>query len=45
MIMSETDRRVFDVVVVGNGVLGLSLALSLVRRELRVALVGEPHRP
>lgn len=35
----------YDVVVVGNGALGLSLALSLVRRKLRVALVGESGRP
>lgn len=31
--------------VVGNGALGSSLALVLARRGLRVALVGEPHRP
>lgn len=40
-----SKNPVYDVVVVGNGVLGLSLALTLVRRKLRVALVGESHRP
>jgi glycine oxidase len=39
------NKHVFDVVVVGNGVLGLSLALTLVRKKLRVALVGESNRP
>ncbi|MEK5521656.1 FAD-dependent oxidoreductase [Heyndrickxia sp. FSL W8-0423] len=40
------NQHVFDdVVVVGNGVLGLSLALSLVRKKLPVALVGESNRP
>ncbi|WP_370967186.1 NAD(P)/FAD-dependent oxidoreductase [Amycolatopsis sp. cg9] len=37
--------RTFDVVVVGNGALGQSLALVLARRGVRVALLGEPHRP
>ncbi|MFJ4189307.1 NAD(P)/FAD-dependent oxidoreductase [Kitasatospora sp. NPDC089509] len=35
----------FDVVVVGNGVLGLSLTLVLLRRGLRVTVVGEEGRP
>ncbi|WP_034609782.1 FAD-binding oxidoreductase [Cellulomonas sp. URHD0024] len=35
----------YDVVVVGNGVLGLSLGLSLARRGLSVVLVGEKARP
>ncbi|WP_242215257.1 FAD-binding oxidoreductase [Bacillus cereus group sp. BfR-BA-01383] len=39
------NNRTFDVVVVGNGVLGLSLALTLTRKKLKVALVGESHRP
>ncbi|MBL1086544.1 FAD-binding oxidoreductase [Streptomyces actinomycinicus] len=34
-----------DVIVVGNGVLGLSLALTLTRRGSRVAVVGEAARP
>ncbi|CAL9465253.1 D-amino acid dehydrogenase [Actinosynnema sp. ALI-1.44] len=36
-----------DVVVVGNGVIGLSVAFELSRRapELRVAVVGPPDRP
>jgi glycine oxidase len=38
-------NHAFDVVVVGNGVLGLSLALTLTRRRLKVALVGEANRP
>jgi glycine/D-amino acid oxidase-like deaminating enzyme len=33
------------VVVAGNGVLGQSLALTLARRGLRVALLGHPDRP
>ncbi|WP_424217535.1 NAD(P)/FAD-dependent oxidoreductase (plasmid) [Streptomyces sp. BI20] len=40
-----TDRTGFDVVVAGNGVLGLSLAWELGRRGQRVAVVGRPHRP
>ncbi|MFE2581575.1 NAD(P)/FAD-dependent oxidoreductase [Streptomyces sp. NPDC059378] len=42
--MSE-DNRLHDVVVVGNGSLGLSLGLTLARRDLRVAVLGRPHRP
>ncbi|ONI86946.1 FAD-dependent oxidoreductase [Actinosynnema sp. ALI-1.44] len=34
-----------DVVVVGNGSLGLSLGLVLARRGVRVAVLGRPHRP
>jgi len=43
--MKNQNNNAFDVVVVGNGVLGLSLALTLTRRKLRVALVGETSRP
>ncbi|MFE5739903.1 NAD(P)/FAD-dependent oxidoreductase [Streptomyces celluloflavus] len=39
------EGRRFDVLVVGNGVLGLSLALTLTRRGQHVALLGESHRP
>ncbi|WP_202868754.1 NAD(P)/FAD-dependent oxidoreductase [Kribbella antibiotica] len=35
----------FDVVVVGNGSLGLSLGVVLARRGVRVAVLGQPHRP
>ncbi|MEU2622612.1 FAD-dependent oxidoreductase [Streptomyces sp. NPDC007157] len=42
--MSE-DNRFHDVVVVGNGSLGLSLGLTLARRNLSVAVLGRPHRP
>jgi glycine oxidase len=45
MVVNKFDGRAFDVVVIGNGVLGLSLALTLVRQKVRVALVGEAHRP
>ncbi len=38
-------RDTFDVIVVGNGILGLSLALTLIRKKLKVALVGETDRP
>lgn len=34
-----------DVVVVGNGSVGMSLGLVLARRSLRVAVVGESARP
>lgn len=43
--LPNSPARAFDAVVVGNGALGLSLGLVLVRRGQRVALVGEPHRP
>jgi len=45
--MNSTDvpRKTFDVIVVGNGVLGLSLGLELSRRGQDVAVLGEPHRP
>ena len=45
MTGSAEASRVFDVIVVGNGVLGQSLALVLARRRLRVALLGQPNRP
>ncbi|MCO5999559.1 NAD(P)/FAD-dependent oxidoreductase [Actinoallomurus rhizosphaericola] len=35
----------YDVVVAGNGALGLSLGLVLARRGLRVAVVGRADRP
>jgi glycine oxidase len=40
-----TDGRGYDAIVVGNGALGLSLALVLARRGLRVACAGEASRP
>ncbi|MGW5247060.1 FAD-dependent oxidoreductase [Streptomyces sp. NPDC004129] len=42
--MSEGNHS-YDVVVVGNGALGLSLGLELARRNVRVAVLGQPHRP
>ncbi|TCO62740.1 NAD(P)/FAD-dependent oxidoreductase [Actinocrispum wychmicini] len=45
MSLTESDKRPYDVVVVGNGALGLSLGLTLARRKVRVAVLGEPHRP
>ncbi|MDX8148913.1 FAD-dependent oxidoreductase [Lentzea sp. BCCO 10_0061] len=42
--MSEGNHP-YDVVVVGNGSLGLSLGLELARRKVRVAVLGQPHRP
>lgn len=45
MTASPIDQKTFDVIVVGNGVLGLSLGLTLARRGLGVALIGEEHRP
>ncbi|TDB91949.1 FAD-binding oxidoreductase [Actinomadura sp. KC216] len=39
------ESRNFDVVIAGNGVLGMSLGLVLARRGQRVAVLGEPHRP
>ncbi|MGK4584035.1 NAD(P)/FAD-dependent oxidoreductase [Kitasatospora sp. HPMI-4] len=41
----KADGTGFDVVVAGNGVLGLSLAWVLARRGQRVAVLGQPHRP
>lgn len=35
----------YDVLVVGNGVLGSSLAIRLAHRGVRVGLIGEPDRP
>ncbi|GLW93305.1 NAD(P)/FAD-dependent oxidoreductase [Actinokineospora globicatena] len=45
--MSSTGvpKNSYDVIVVGNGVLGLSLGLELARRGQDVAVLGEPHRP
>jgi glycine oxidase len=37
--------QMYDVIVVGNGALGQSLALTLARRRIRVAMIGQPHRP
>ncbi|MGW0538191.1 NAD(P)/FAD-dependent oxidoreductase [Streptomyces sp. NPDC003032] len=42
---TSEDNRIHDVVVVGNGSLGLSLGLTLARRGIRVAVLGRPHRP
>ncbi|MEV6314531.1 FAD-dependent oxidoreductase [Streptomyces sp. NPDC051776] len=42
---STGDKLAYDVVVVGNGSLGLSLGLTLARRDVRVAVLGRPHRP
>jgi glycine oxidase len=42
---SAETSQTYDVVVAGNGVLGQSLALTLARRGLRVALLGHPDRP
>ncbi|MEU4745146.1 FAD-dependent oxidoreductase [Actinosynnema sp. NPDC023658] len=39
------SKKNFDVIIVGNGVLGLSLGLVLTRRGQDVAVLGEPHRP
>ncbi|RKT82967.1 Glycine/D-amino acid oxidase [Saccharopolyspora antimicrobica] len=39
-----TDQA-FDVIVIGNGALGLSLGLVLARRGTKVAVVGEARRP
>ncbi|MEU2715864.1 FAD-dependent oxidoreductase [Streptomyces sp. NPDC007205] len=41
----KADGNSFDVVIAGNGVLGLSLAWVLARRGQRVAVLGRPHRP
>lgn len=41
----EANNNAYDIIVVGNGVLGLSLALTLARRKLKVALLGAPQRP
>ncbi|MEU7649161.1 NAD(P)/FAD-dependent oxidoreductase [Streptomyces huasconensis] len=41
----ETVTKSFDVLVVGNGVLGLSLGLTMARRGQQVAVLGEAHRP
>ncbi|MCX2968961.1 MULTISPECIES: NAD(P)/FAD-dependent oxidoreductase [Streptomyces] len=44
-VRQGAESRSFDVLVVGNGALGLSLALVLTRRGQRVGLLGQPHRP
>ncbi|MFH8337784.1 NAD(P)/FAD-dependent oxidoreductase [Streptomyces sp. AM6-12] len=41
----KADGGSFDVVIAGNGVLGLSLAWVLARRGQRVAVLGRPGRP
>lgn len=38
-------NNIFDTIIIGNGSLGLSLAVSLASKKQRVALVGLPHRP
>ncbi|OLF11311.1 FAD-dependent oxidoreductase [Actinophytocola xanthii] len=45
MTSSGQGDQNYDVVVVGNGALGQSLALTLARRGHRVAMVGRPNRP
>ncbi|ASU84915.1 protein-(glutamine-N5) methyltransferase, release factor-specific [Nocardiopsis gilva YIM 90087] len=42
---SPTSVSGFDVIVVGNGALGSSLAVELAGRHASVALVGRAHRP
>ncbi|MET9727803.1 NAD(P)/FAD-dependent oxidoreductase [Streptomyces zaomyceticus] len=42
---ADADGTGFDIVIAGNGVLGLSLAWVLARRGQRVAVLGQPHRP
>ncbi len=39
------NQRSFDAIVIGNGALGLSLALVLARGGTKVAVLGEPTRP
>ncbi|WP_153812859.1 FAD-binding oxidoreductase [Streptomyces sp. SUK 48] len=41
----KADGGNFDVVIAGNGILGLSLAWILARRGQRVAVLGRPARP
>lgn len=45
MSSASVPKKSFDVIVVGNGVLGLSLGLVLAQRGQHVAVLGEPHRP
>ncbi|GAA2459344.1 FAD-dependent oxidoreductase [Streptomyces glaucus] len=45
MTSDNPDGRTFEVLVVGNGVLGLSLGLTLARRGTRVAVLGRTDRP
>ena len=45
MSTSHDGGSTYDVIVVGNGGLGTSLAMVLARRGLRVACVGETARP
>jgi glycine oxidase len=42
--MHKSDGN-FDVIVAGNGVLGLSLGLTLARQDTRVAVLGTARRP
>ncbi|MER7078675.1 protein-(glutamine-N5) methyltransferase, release factor-specific [Saccharopolyspora kobensis] len=42
---SRTSQPGFDVIVVGNGALGSSLAVELAGRQGSVALIGPAHRP
>jgi glycine oxidase len=34
----------YEVIVIGNGALGLALGVTLAQRGMRVAVVGDPHR-
>jgi glycine/D-amino acid oxidase-like deaminating enzyme len=46
MITSSVDAgRTFDVIIAGNGSIGLSLGLVLARRGLSVAVAGKSSRP
>ncbi|MGW1161687.1 NAD(P)/FAD-dependent oxidoreductase [Streptomyces sp. NPDC002513] len=45
MTSDNQSGRTFEVLVVGNGVLGLSLGLTLARRGTRVAVLGRTDRP
>ncbi|MGH9421968.1 MAG: NAD(P)/FAD-dependent oxidoreductase, partial [Thermoanaerobaculia bacterium] len=42
---SDPRQAAYDILVVGNGALGLSLGLVLARRGHSVVIVGEEHRP
>ncbi|WP_406254064.1 NAD(P)/FAD-dependent oxidoreductase [Streptomyces chartreusis] len=45
MTSDNPAGRTFEVLVVGNGVLGLSLGLTLARRGTKVAVLGRTDRP